>query len=182
MVRYIKQEVYDAIKENIRREDLPRLWETLSKKEIREKMGRLYEIPEPDILLEVLQRTSKEERPEQGKNRLSSFSERTSERVLRYLRKHGTFAGSPLGQKYKEQFTKQFGNSLPKLSHEIALATKKIVEECESTAAWVRAEAIKALGNAWCVPVAYEIFRAIAQVDNETENDNEYETTHTAAG
>ena len=45
-----------------------------------------------------------------------------------------------------------------------------------------RAEAIKALGNAWCIPVAYEIFRAIAQVDNETENDNEYETTHTAAG
>ena len=30
-----------------------------------------------------------------------------------------------------------------------------------------RAEAIKALGNAWCVPVAYEIFRAIAQVENE---------------
>ena len=45
-----------------------------------------------------------------------------------------------------------------------------------------RAEAIKALGNAWVPAVAYEIFRAIAQVDNEKENDNEYETTHTAAG
>lgn len=45
-----------------------------------------------------------------------------------------------------------------------------------------RAEAIKALGNAMVPAVAYEIFRAIAQVDNETENDNEYETTHTAAG
>ena len=45
-----------------------------------------------------------------------------------------------------------------------------------------RAEAIKALGNAWCIPVAYEIFRAIAQVDNETENNNEYETTHTTTG
>ena len=30
--------------------------------------------------------------------------------------------------------------------------------------------------------MAYEIFRAINQIDNETENDNEYETTHTAAG
>ena len=30
-----------------------------------------------------------------------------------------------------------------------------------------RTEAIKALGNAWCIPVAYEIFRAIAQVENE---------------
>ena len=45
-----------------------------------------------------------------------------------------------------------------------------------------RAEAIKALGNAWVPAVAYEIFRAIAQVDNETGNDNEYETTHTATG
>ena len=34
-----------------------------------------------------------------------------------------------------------------------------------------RAEAIKALGNAWCVPVAYEIFRAIAQVENEKQQD-----------
>ena len=45
-----------------------------------------------------------------------------------------------------------------------------------------RAEAIKALGNAMVPAVVYEIFRAIAQVDNETENDNEYETTHTTAG
>lgn len=32
-----------------------------------------------------------------------------------------------------------------------------------------RAEAIKALGNAWCIPVAYEIFRAIEQVENEKQ-------------
>ena len=30
-----------------------------------------------------------------------------------------------------------------------------------------RQEAIKAYGNAWCVPVAYEIFRAIQQAENE---------------
>lgn len=29
-----------------------------------------------------------------------------------------------------------------------------------------RAEAIKALGNAWCVAVAYEIFRAINEIEN----------------
>lgn len=29
-----------------------------------------------------------------------------------------------------------------------------------------RQEAIKAYGNAWCVPVAYEIFRAIQQVED----------------
>lgn len=35
-----------------------------------------------------------------------------------------------------------------------------------SFAKW-RQESIKAYGNAWCVPVAYEIFRAIQQVENE---------------
>lgn len=32
-----------------------------------------------------------------------------------------------------------------------------------------RQEAIKAYGNAWCVPVAYEIFRAIRQAEEEIE-------------
>lgn len=68
VVRYIKQEVYDAIKEHIRREDLPHMWKAFQKKEVREKIGRLYEIPEPDLLLEILQRTSEEGRSpkEQG--------------------------------------------------------------------------------------------------------------------
>lgn len=163
VVRYIMKEVYDAIKEYIRREDLPCVWEAFQKEKIREQIGRLYEIPEPDLLLEILQRTSETERPGQRQNGLSPFGEKTSARVLRYLRKHGTFASSPLGQKYKEQFSKQFGNSLPNLSHEIALATKKIVEECESTATWVRTESIKALGNAVVPQVVYEIFKAIEE-------------------
>ena len=169
VVRYIKQEVYDAIKEHIRREDLPRMWKAFQKKEVREKIGRLYEIPEPDLLLEILQRTSEEGRSPKEQGCLSSFSERTSERVLRYLRKHRTFASSPLGQKYKEQFSIQFENSLPELSHEIALATKKIVEESESTANWWRQESIKALGNAIVPQVIYEIFRAIQHEEEESE-------------
>lgn len=135
--------------------------EAFQKEEIRYKIGRLYEIPEPDILLEVLQRTSEERRYEQREYNISPFSERTSERLLSYLRKHGTFASSPFGQKYQEQFTEQFGDSMPYLSHEIALATKKIIEECESTASWVRSESIKAYGNAIVPQVAYRIFEAI---------------------
>ena len=165
VVRYIKQEVYDAIKEHIRGEDLSCVWKAFQEKEIREKIGRLYEIPRSDILLEVLQRTSEAGRPEPGQRSLSPFSESTSERVLCYLRKHGTFAGSPLGQKYQEQFRKQFNDTLPKLSHEIALATKKIVEACESTASWVRKESVKAYGNAVVPQVVYEIFRAIEMAE-----------------
>ena len=54
---------------------------------------------------------------------------------------------------------------MPELSHEIALATKKIIEECESTASWVRAESIKAYGNAVVPQVVYEIFKAIESYD-----------------
>jgi hypothetical protein len=160
-VRYINEDVYAEIKKHIRREDLSSVYDAIQKEKIRKQMGRLYEISEPNILLEVLQRTAENERHEQRPHGISQFSKETSERVLCYLRKHGTFAGSPLGQKYKEQFTKQFGDSLPELSHEIALATKKIAEECERTASWVRQESIKAYGNAIVPQVVYEIFKAI---------------------
>ena len=163
--RYINQEVYDAIKEYIRREDLPRVWEAFQEKEIRGKIGRLYEIPEPDILLEILQRASKDERPEPGQEMLSCFSKETSERILCYLRKHGTFTSSPLGQKYQEQFTREFGDTMCDLSHEIALATKKIIEECEKTRSRWRQESIKALGNSMVPQVVHEIFKAIERVE-----------------
>lgn len=165
VVRYIKTEVYDAIKEYIRREDLPRVWEAFQKKKVREQIGGLFEIPEPNLLLEVLQRTSENRRYEQEQNGLSQFSEETSGRVLCYLRKYGTFASSPFGQKYKEQFAQQFGNIMPELSYEIALATKKIVEECERTASWVRAESIKAYGNSMVPQLVYQIFKAIGEVE-----------------
>lgn len=131
-----------------------------------EQIGGLFEIPEPNLLLEVLQRTSENRRYEQEQNGLSQFSEETSGRVLCYLRKYGTFASSPFGQKYKEQFAQQFGNIMPELSYEIALATKKIVEECERTASWVRAESIKAYGNSMVPQLVYQIFKAIGEVEN----------------
>ena len=164
--RYINQEVYDAIKEYIRREDLPSVWKAFQKKEIREKIGRLYEIPEPGILLEILQRTSKDERPESEQEMLSFFSKETSGRILRYLRKHGTFTSSPLGQKYQKQFSREFRDTMCDLSHEIALATKKIIEECEITYSRWRQESIKALGNSMVPEVVLEIFKAIEQVEN----------------
>ena len=164
--RYINQEVYDAIKEYIRREDLPSVWKAFQKKEIREKIGRLYEIPEPGILLEILQRTSKDERPESEQEMLSFFSKETSGRILRYLRKHGTFTSSPLGQKYQKQFSREFRDTMCDLSHEIALATKKIIKECEITYSRWRQESIKALGNSMVPQVVLEIFKAIESVES----------------
>ena len=165
VARYINSDVYDAIKKYIRREDLSSLREIFHEKEIRKKIGRLYEIPEPDLLLEILQRTQERRGSKKRQERLSSFSEKTSGRLLQYLRKYGTFTCSPLGQKYKEQFSREFGNSLPVLSHEIALATKKIIEECESTAEWVRQQGVKACGNALVPQVLYQFYNAINKIE-----------------
>lgn len=161
VVRYINDSVYEEMQKHYRSEDLSCLWKILQQEEIRNKIGGLYEIPQPDLLLKVLQRTSHAGRLNERENILSPYSEETSERVLRYMRKYGKFGCSPLGQKYKEQFRMQFGDTMPQMSHEIALATKKIVEECEITASMVRRESIKAYGNAIVPQVAYEIFKAI---------------------
>lgn len=165
VVRYINDSVYEEMQKHYRSEDLSCLWKILQQEEIRNKIGGLYEIPQPDLLLKVLQRTSHDGRLNERENILSPYSEETSERVLRYMRKYGKFGCSPLGQKYKEQFRMQFGDTMPQMSHEIALATKKIVEECEITASMVRRESIKAYGNAIVPKVAYEIFKAIENAE-----------------
>ena len=87
-------------------------------------------------------------------------------------------AQQPLGTDCPQDWWRDFPTQSPVCSRDDELSARL----AGITFPRWRTEAIKALGNAWVPAVAYEIFRAIAQVDNETENDNEYETTHTAAG
>lgn len=72
----------------------------------------------------------------------SLFGEDYRKRVLRYLRNNPKLASSSLGQKYKEQYRGELTDTLSELSHEIALATKKIIEECEKTSLRVRQESV----------------------------------------
>ena len=167
VVRYIENEVYEELYKHYGGEDLPGLRQAFQQEEIRKEVGRLYEIPQPDILLQVLQRTSQAGGYKPGTDELSPYSKETSERVLRYLRNNRKLASSSFGQKYKEQFRGEFTDALRELSHEIALATKKIVEECERTASWVMRESIKACGNAIVPQVALQIFKTIEEYETK---------------
>ena len=161
VVRYIRNEVYEELYKHYGSEDLSGLWQVIQQEKVRFEIGRLYEIPQPDILLQIMQRTSQAGRFEQSKDKLSPWSKETSKRVLRYLRNNPKLASSSLGQKYKEQYRGELTDTLSELSHEIALATKKIIEECEKTSLRVRQESVKAYGNAVLPQVVYEIFKAI---------------------
>lgn len=154
-------EVYEELYKHYGSEDLSGLWQVIQQEKVRFEIGRLYEIPQPDILLQIMQRTSQAGRFEQSKDKLSPWSKETSKRVLCYLRNNPKLASSSLGQKYKEQYRGELTDTLSKLSHGIALATKKIIEECEKTSLRVRQESVKAYGNAIVPQVAYEIFKAI---------------------
>lgn len=172
VVRYIRNEVYEELYKHYGSEDLSGLWQVIQQEKVRFEIGRLYKIPQPDILLQIMQRTSQAGRFEQSKDKLSPWSKETSKRVLRYLRNNPKLASSSLGQKYKEQYRGELTDTLSELSHEIALATKKIIEECEKTSLRVRQESVKAYGNAVLPQVVYEIFRAINIVENgRMEND-----------
>lgn len=172
VVRYIRNEVYEELYKHYGSEDLSGLWQVIQREKVRFEIGRLYEIPQPDVLLQIMQRTSQAGRFEQSKDKLSPWSKETSKRVLRYLRNNPKLASSSLGQKYKEQYRGELTDTLSELSHEIALATKKIIEECEKTSLRVRQESVKAYGNAVLPQVVYEIFRAINIVENgRMEND-----------
>lgn len=161
VVRYIRNEVYEELYKHYGSEDLSGLWQVIQQEKVRFEIGRLYEIPQPDILLQIMQRTSQAGRFEQSKDKLSPWSKETSKRVLRYLRNNPKLASSSLGQKYKEQYRGELTDTLSELSHEIALATKKIIEECEKTSLRVRQESVKAYGNAIVPQIAYEIFKTI---------------------
>ena len=80
---------------------------------------------------------------------------------MRKLREYGTLANTPQGRKLEEQFIGQFGDSLPILSHEIALVTMEVTRASRAFIAWHRSESIKAGGNAVLSALVYEIFKTI---------------------
>ena len=83
-------------------------------------------------------------------------------------------AQQPLGTDCPQDWWRDFPTQSPVCSRDDELSARL----AGITFPRWRAEAIKALGNAWVPAVAYEIFRAIAQVENE-KND---ETHNTATG
>ncbi len=167
MVRHIKPEIYATITERYTDQELQEVWDILQSEEIREYLGGLYKIHEPTILLKVLQLCSPSNTDEKG---TSAFSEETSEALLRKLREYGTFANTPQGRELEKQFKEQFADTMPYLSHEIALVAMEV--ERRTVSAWSkwRNESIKAYGNAVVPQIPYAIFKTIEEYENTQKN------------
>lgn len=162
MVRNIKPEIYATITNRYTGQDLQKVWNYFQSKEIREQMGRFYKIHDPGLLLQTVQLCKA---PDNAQGQFSSFSEKACEGLLRKLSKYGEFRCTPQGLKLEKQFNHEFGDTLPYLSHEIALATKEIEKELKKYLSWHRNESIKAYGNAVVPQLVYKIFKAIQEYD-----------------
>lgn len=158
MVRNINPKVYATISEKYTNKDLQEVWEAFQSEEIRGKIGRLYKIHEPGLLLQTVQLCTTSNNITTG---TSCFSEKASEKLLRKLQQYKSFANSPYGRKLEEQFSIEFANTLPYLSHEIALVTMEAERASRNFASWHRNESIKAAGNAVVPQVVYAIFKSI---------------------
>ena len=161
VVRIINPEIYGTINKRYTDKDLQKVWELFQSKEIQRKIGGLYKIHEPSLLLQIVQLCKTSNTDKKG---ISIFSEDVSEKLLRKMRKHKSFTNTPQGRKLEKQFRKQFNNSLPFLSHEVALVTMEIERVSRSFMSWHRNESIKAMGNAIVPQVALEIFKVIQQM------------------
>lgn len=165
MERHIKPEIYATIKKTNTAEDLQKVWTCFQSEDVQRKIGGLYKIHEPSLLLKTMQLCSAANKDERG---ISVFSEEASKDLLRKLSKYGTFANTPHGRELEKQFTEQFANTLPKLSHEIALVTMEAERASRKFAAWHRNESIKAAGNAIVPQIAFRIFDTINQYNQQT--------------
>jgi hypothetical protein len=138
---------------------MPCLWHYIQQEKIWETVGGFQKILNPQNLFTVLWQhfagTS-----EQGN--LPFESGEVQEAFLRnvwFLDEPGC---PPQGWQHQEQRFRELADSLPSLSHEVALETKELVQEYGRD----RVNRLKALGNAIVPAVAEEIFRAMEQAEN----------------
>lgn len=166
LVRYLTKEVYDEIsktsQEN-RIKDLSKVWDRVSQEEIWEKVRGFYSLESKNVLFQTMQlyqvRTKRQEL-------LSPFCEDFSQPILSKLRKYGEFRRSPQGQELEKQRTKQLGDIVSYLPHEIPLAARAFEGAMAKFEAKHRNESIKAYGNAIVPQIAYEIFKSIAYLES----------------
>jgi len=164
MASHIKPEIYGKIIEDYSSKDLQKVWESFQSQEIQQQIGRLYKIQDPSILLKTVQLCK---RTNFRKVELSPFCEKASKGLLRTLRKYGKFTSTPHGRKLQKQFEKKYSDSLPYLSHEVALASMEIEKVLLSFESYHRLESIKAYGNAVVPQVVFQIFKAIEAYEQD---------------
>jgi hypothetical protein len=161
LLRFVVKELQDEIsktsQEN-RIQDLPKMWEQVQQEEIWEQIRGLYSLESKEVLYQTMQLYSTGWTKQRE---LSPFGENLSKPVLQHLREYKEFRYSPQGQELQKQRSKEFGDSLSFLPHEVALAARRFETSISKFEAWHRNESIKAGGNAIVPQVAFEIFKAI---------------------
>jgi DNA (cytosine-5)-methyltransferase 1 len=165
LLRFVVNEFYDTISytsEKNRIKNLQEVWEHIQQEEIWEQIRGLYSLESKNVLLQTMQLYSGEYKEQEFS---SPFSEKLCEPIMQHLRKHKEFRCSPQGQELEKQRTEQFGNSLSFLPHEVALAARRFETAVAKFESWHRNESIKAAGNAIVPQVAYQIFKAINQME-----------------
>lgn len=168
--RYINSKLYATISQRYTDKDLQEVRERISKEEVWEKIRRLYKIREKAVLLKVLQLCSPTNTEQIG---FSVFSEEASEKTMRKLQVYGEIGNTPQGLKLEKQFYREFGNTLPILSHKIALVAMEAERAALNFMSWHRKESIKAYGNAIVPQIAIELFKTINVLESYERLDRE---------
>lgn len=140
--------------EKITRQNLPHLWQYIQQEAVQRSFGGLNKVQETENLFAILwqhfTRTTRQ-------NNLSLESEEAQEAFVRNVWIEKKSGRSPQRHEYQERFTGKFADSLPYLSHEVALETEKTLKAYNKN----RVQRLKGLGNAIVPAIAYEIFKAI---------------------
>ena len=178
--KMIGDEFYGKTTQTDRIKNVSILREEIQKGEVWEKLGRLFEMEDKEILLSFMCRVETE--PDRQKY-IPHKGEETQVKGVLSLWKNAQFRRSPYRQEHQKQFAEQFNNIVPRLS---SAFTQDIAEvwdyfQCgysseispavnldgfKLSKAGHRVNRLKGLGNSIVSQVAIEIMRAIKFVDN----------------
>ena len=178
--KMIGDEFYGKTTQTDRIKNVSILREEIQKGEVWEKLGRLFEMEDKEILLSFMCRVETE--PDRQKY-IPHKGEETQVKGVLSLWKNAQFRRSPYRQEHQKQFAEQFNNIVPRLS---SAFTQDIAEvwdyfQCgysseispavnldgfKLSKAGHRVARLKGLGNSIVSQVAIEIMRAIKFVDN----------------
>lgn len=140
--------------EKVTEQNLPYLWHYIQQEAIQRSARGLDAIQEPENVFAVLwqhfTRTT-------AQNDLSLESAEASEALLRNVWSENKAGSSPQRWEYQERIAEQFADSLPELSHEVALETEKALKQYNKN----RVDRLKGLGNAIVPQIAEIIFNTI---------------------
>jgi len=137
---------------------MPYLWEYIQQEKVWEKIGGRNTVLGAEHLFAVLWKLF--ERAEK-QDKLPFESAEVQEAFMRNVWIKRTSGRASQRWEYQEQHAAEHSNSLPHLSHEIALEAKKLSDRQAKN----RVHRLKGLGNAIVPQVALEIFKAIDTVD-----------------